>query len=134
MARKKWVNRQVNPIKDRLNELDQVSATNARDIKDVDARAQAGISKAQQTANARRISTQPRSWQHCKSGAADSASRPILTDRCDRNGSFSNLDQYQTVTTVEIRFRSSHSPLGQNSKDALFDQLVSQLQVGSAEL
>ena len=37
----------------------------------------------------------------------------------------SNLDQYQTVTSVEIRFRSSHSALGQNSKDAL-DQLVSQ--------
>ena len=43
MARKKWVNRQLNPVKDRLNELDQVSAANARDIKDVDARAQAGI-------------------------------------------------------------------------------------------
>ncbi|MFZ1944126.1 MAG: flagellar motor protein MotB, partial [Acidobacteriaceae bacterium] len=25
MARKKWVNRQLNPVKDRLNELDQVS-------------------------------------------------------------------------------------------------------------
>src|SRR6185437_4157280 len=28
MARKKWVNRQVNPVKDRLNELDQLTAAN----------------------------------------------------------------------------------------------------------
>jgi hypothetical protein len=50
MARKKWVHRQVDPVKDRLNELDQISATNAREIKDVDSRAQAGISKASQEA------------------------------------------------------------------------------------
>src|SRR5277367_6581540 len=35
-ARKKWVNRQLDPVKDRLNELDQLTAKNANDIKDVD--------------------------------------------------------------------------------------------------
>src|SRR6201996_9511147 len=49
-ARKKWVNRQLSPVKDRLNELDQLSAKNANDIKDVDSRAQAGIHQAQSTA------------------------------------------------------------------------------------
>ena len=52
LARKKWVNRQVAPVKDRLNELDQLQAKNANDIKDVDARAQAGIHQAQTTADA----------------------------------------------------------------------------------
>jgi hypothetical protein len=52
LARKKWVNRQVAPVKDRLNELDQLSAKNANDIKDVDSRAQAGIHQAQSTADA----------------------------------------------------------------------------------
>ena len=51
-ARKKWVKRQIDPINDRLTELDEVNAKNARDIKDVDARAQAGIQKAQSTADA----------------------------------------------------------------------------------
>lgn len=51
LARKKWVNRQVGPVKDRLNELDQLSAKNAGDIKDLDARASAGIQKAQTTAD-----------------------------------------------------------------------------------
>jgi hypothetical protein len=38
-ARKKWVAREVDPIKDRTNELDQLQAKNANDIKDVDGRA-----------------------------------------------------------------------------------------------
>ncbi len=51
-ARKKWVKRQIDPINDRLTELDEVNAKNAQDIKDVDARAQAGIRKAQSSADA----------------------------------------------------------------------------------
>src|SRR5215471_12797238 len=31
-ARKKWVHRQVDPVKDRVNELDQLQAKNANDI------------------------------------------------------------------------------------------------------
>src|SRR5579863_429298 len=52
MARKKWVKRQTDPINDRLSELDDLNARNSRDIKDVDARAQAGIQKAQASADA----------------------------------------------------------------------------------
>ena len=51
-ARKKWVNNRVNPLKGQLNELDEVNAKNARDIQDVDSRAQAGIRQAQSTADA----------------------------------------------------------------------------------
>ena len=50
-ARKKWVARQIDPVKDRLNELDQLQAKNANDIKDVDQRAQNGIHAAQSTAD-----------------------------------------------------------------------------------
>ena len=124
MARKKWVGRQLNPVKERLNELDQVSAKNARDIKDVDSRAQAGISKAQDTANA--------ADQHATAAGntakqAQQTAQQASTQTAAIGTAVSNLDQYQTVTTVEIRFRNSHSALGKNSKDAL-DQLVSQLQ------
>ena len=37
-ASKKWVKKQTDPINDRLSELDEVNARNARDIKDVDAK------------------------------------------------------------------------------------------------
>ena len=42
-ARKKYVQRQMAPIRDRVNELDELTAANGKAIKDVDARAQEGI-------------------------------------------------------------------------------------------
>ena len=41
-ARKKYVQRQTEPIRDRVNELDELTLTNSKAIKDTDARAQAG--------------------------------------------------------------------------------------------
>src|SRR5712672_506148 len=45
-ANKKFVERQVGPIRDRINELEQLNSENAKTIKDVDARAQQGIQLA----------------------------------------------------------------------------------------
>ena len=45
-ARKKYVQRQTDPIRDRVNELDELTASNTKAIKDVDARAQQGIQLA----------------------------------------------------------------------------------------
>src|SRR6202012_748669 len=45
-ARKKYVQRQVQPVQDRVNELDELTASNTKQIKDVDSRAQAGIQMA----------------------------------------------------------------------------------------
>ena len=51
-ARKKWVHRQTDPINDRLNEVDQLSKQNGRDIQDLDKRATAGINEANSAASA----------------------------------------------------------------------------------
>ncbi len=45
-ARKKYVARQTQPIRDRINELDELTASNTKAIKDTDARAQQGIQLA----------------------------------------------------------------------------------------
>ena len=45
-ARKKWVHRQLDPIADRANELDQLQAKNANDIRDVDTRATSGVNRS----------------------------------------------------------------------------------------
>ena len=124
MARKKWVNRQVNPIKDRLNELDQISANQARQIKDVDARAQAGISKADQEAQ---LADEHATTAGNTANQAQQTAQTADTQTTNLSTTVSNLDQYQTVSRVEIRFRSGNAILHSNSKDAL-DQLVSQLQ------
>src|SRR5213079_2377508 len=50
-ARKKYVQRQTQPIRDRVNELDELTASNTKMIKDVDSRAQQGIQLASSKAN-----------------------------------------------------------------------------------
>ena len=45
-ARKKYIARQTQPIRDRINELDELTASNTKAIKDTDARAQQGIQLA----------------------------------------------------------------------------------------
>ncbi|HVC90053.1 MAG TPA: hypothetical protein VND66_05455 [Acidobacteriaceae bacterium] len=124
MARKKWVNRQLSPVKDRLNELDQLTAQNAQQIKDVDSRAQAGITKAQ---NEALVADQHATTAGNTANQAQQTAQQASSQTAAIGTAVSNLDQYQTVTTVEIRFRTGHSVLGQNSKDAL-DQLATQVQ------
>ena len=70
-ARKKWVNKRVDPLKDRVSELGEVDAKNARDIQDVDARAQAGIHNAKSAADAANHSQDLKKLAtgHCRQGA-----------------------------------------------------------------
>jgi len=122
-ARKKWVRREVDPIKDQVNELDQLQAKNANDIRDVDSRATAGINKAMMAANA--------ADQH----AADAANRAnaaqttatIASTRTDAlNGTVSNLDQYSQVTSTSVKFAAGRTTLGPQGKSDL-DDLSSKL-------
>src|SRR5205807_943129 len=46
-ARKKYVQRQLTPVRDRMNELDELTAKNASAIRDVDSRATEGIRPVQ---------------------------------------------------------------------------------------
>ena len=124
LARKKWVNRQVTPVKDRLNELDQLTATNAQGIKDLDARTQAGLKQANDAAAladshatvAGNTATQAQQLAQQSSSRTDQIHTAV-------NG----IDQYQATNQVEIRFRSGQSVLGENAKSAL-DQVVTQVQ------
>ena len=124
LARKKWVNRQVNPVKDRINELDGLSAKNASDIKDLDSRAQAGISKAQSTADQANTQAQGASSQATQ---AQQLAAKASTQTGQINTTVSNLDQYQTITDTEIHFKPGQIALNAKAKDAL-DQIATQLQ------
>src|SRR2546429_1060732 len=50
-ARKKYVQRQTQPIRDRVNELHELTSANSKMIKDVDSRATQGIQMASTKAN-----------------------------------------------------------------------------------
>jgi len=115
-ARKKWVNRQVSPVKDRVNELDQLQAKNANDIKDVDSRAQAGIKNAMNAANT--------ADQHAQDAAnrANSANQLAsnASTRTDALGNtVGNLDQYQTVSSTSVKFAAGRTTLGPTGKSDL---------------
>jgi outer membrane protein OmpA-like peptidoglycan-associated protein len=123
-ARKKWVNRQLDPVKERLNELDQLQAKNAADIKDVDQRAQNGIHAAQSTADqANQTATQASQTAGQAQQLAQTAS-----DKTNVLGqTVAGLDQYHPITNTDINFRPGQSMLNAKAKDAL-DQIVTQMQ------
>ncbi|WP_254062491.1 OmpA family protein [Acidobacterium sp. S8] len=123
-ARKKWVNRQLSPVKDRLNELDQLTAKNANDIKDVDSRAQAGIHQAQSTADQANQTAQTAS---STANQAQSTAQQASNQTGKLNTTVAGIDQYQKVNDTEIRFRSGQTTLNAKAKDAL-DQIATQLQ------
>ncbi len=123
MARKKWVKKQIDPINDRLTELDQVNARNAQQIKDVDARAQAGIHQAQSTADAANQTAQSASQQaQNANNAAEQASNHVTQIGNTVNG----LDQYHQVTDFEVKFRPGTATMTADSKQDL-DKLAASL-------
>ena len=106
LARKKWVHRQIDPVADRANELDQLQAKNANDIRDVDSRATAGVNKAMATATAADAHAADASG---RADRANTLATSADTKTTSLNGTVSNLDQYQQVSSTALPFvRRSH--------------------------
>jgi outer membrane protein OmpA-like peptidoglycan-associated protein len=123
MARKKWVKKRLDPINDRLTELDEVNAKNSRDIKDVDARAQAGIHQAQSTADAaNQTATAAGSKAESANGIAQTASGHVNQLNTTVNG----LDQYHQISDVDLPFRRGSSVLSKDARGQL-DTMASSL-------
>jgi outer membrane protein OmpA-like peptidoglycan-associated protein len=123
MARKKWVQKRIDPMNDRLTELDQVNAKNAADIKDVDSRAQAGINKAQSAADAANQTAMAASDQAKKAGdTAQAASGHVDTLNTTVNG----LDSYKQISDVEVPFRNGSPVLSKDAK-AKLDEMATSL-------
>ncbi len=121
-ARKTWVHRQVDPIKDRANELDELQAKNANDIKDVDGRATAGIARANASANAADAHAAD------AAGRADRANSVAVTadgKTTSLNGTVQNLDQYQQVSSTALPFVAGHTTLTAKQKANLDDVATS---------
>ena len=117
-ARKKYVQRQLTPIRDRVNELDDLTAENARQIKDVDARAQEGIRQADaKAALADQHATDAGNRAEQANQTALQASNRLNTVE----QVVGNIDQYQPATETEIRFRSGQTVLSRKDKEALDD-------------
>jgi len=119
-ARKNYVKRQTEPIRDRVNELDELTSANSKAIRDSDARAQAGIKLASDKAD--------QADQH----AIDAGNKATLAQQTAQQATtrvqtvesvVSNIDQYKASNQTEIRFRPGQSTLSKNAKDAI-DQMA----------
>jgi outer membrane protein OmpA-like peptidoglycan-associated protein len=119
-ARKNYVKRQTEPIRDRINELDELTSQNSKQIKDTDDRAQAGIKLASDKAN--------EADQHAidagnKANQAQQTAQQVTTRVQTVETVVNNIDQYKAQNQTEIRFRPGQTMLSKAAKDAL-DQMA----------
>ena len=122
-ASKNYVKEQTTPLINKTNELDDLTAKNTKDIKDVDARAQAGIAAVNaktadveqkaQTADQNAVAAQQ---------VADAANARVgvLTD------TVANLDNYHAVAETSVKFGFNRDVLTPQAKESL-DQLAGNL-------
>jgi outer membrane protein OmpA-like peptidoglycan-associated protein len=115
-ARKTYVRRQTDPIRDRVNELDDLTAANSKAIRDTDSRAQAGIKLASDKAN--------EADQHAidagnKATVAQQTAQQATTRIQTVETVVGNIDQYKASNQTEIRFKPGQTVLSKNAKDAL---------------
>jgi outer membrane protein OmpA-like peptidoglycan-associated protein len=123
-ARKKYVQKQLAPIRDRANELDELTAENSRNLKDVDTRATAGIQRADAHAT---LADQHAQDAASRAQTANQTAQQADTQLHTVSNVVENMDQYQSANTVEIRFRPGATMLSRRDKDAL-DQLADSMQ------
>jgi OOP family OmpA-OmpF porin len=123
-ATKNYVKSQTTPVINNVNELDDETAKNTRDIKDVDARAQQGIAQVNDkaaTADQKALAAGQTADQANQN--ATQASNRVTS----LAGTVENLDNYKPVSQTTVLFGFDKSQLTQKDK-ATLDDLGSQLQ------
>jgi outer membrane protein OmpA-like peptidoglycan-associated protein len=122
-ATKKYVRNETAPTINKVNELDELTAKNTRDIKDVDTRAQQGITQVnEKTAaadqKAAAAGQQAQQAQQLASTAANGVNSLTNT--------VANLDNYRPVTEVAVHFGFDKYNLTPQARKAL-DQLGAEI-------
>lgn len=115
-ASKKYVQRQTGPIRDRINELDELTSENGKTIRDVDGRAQQGIQLASEKNN---LADEHATDAGNKAQLAQTAATQVATRVSAAEQMVGRLDQYQGSGQTEIRFRAGQTVLSKAAKDSL---------------
>jgi len=120
---KNYVKQQTTPLVNKTNELDDLTAKNTRDLKDVDARAQAGI----QQVNAKTAEVDEKALAAGKQADAAQTLANTATTRVDSlQKQVLNLDNYKVVTEASVHFGFNRDNLTKDAKAAL-DQLAGEI-------
>lgn len=122
-ASKKYVRNQTQPVVNKVNELDDLTARTSTGIKDADARAQAGIQSAMTKAGdandkavaAGQTASQAQHLATQVSGRADQLTSTVA-----------NLDNYKPVAESSVHFAFDRYDLTKKAKESL-DEIAEQL-------
>lgn len=120
---KNYVRSQTTPVIEKTNELDDATATNNRNLHDVDQRAQQGIQQAQNSANQANQAAQ-------NAGTAASQANQSAQEAVNRADSLAsvvgNLDNYKQVADAQVNFGFDKADLTRAEKQKL-DEFAGQL-------
>jgi len=120
---KNYVKQQTTPLINKTNELDDMTTKNTHDIKDVDARAQAGI----QAAQAKAADVDAKAVAAGKQADDAQLLANNATKRVDTlQQTVINLDNYRVVTEASVHFAFNRDNLTKDAKEAL-DQLAGEI-------
>ena len=120
---KNYVKSQTTPLINKTNELDDLTAKNSKEIKDVDARVQSGLAAVnaktdaadQKAETAGQNATQAQQMADAANGRVG-----VLTN------TVANLDNYHPVAETSVKFAFNRDNLTPKAKEAL-DQLAGQI-------
>jgi outer membrane protein OmpA-like peptidoglycan-associated protein len=117
---KNYVRQQTTPLINKTNELDDLTAKNSKDIKDVDQRAQAGIQAVQTRAN-------EVDQKALAAGTSADQAQMAATNASQRVDALTNtvinLDNYRPVAETSVHFGFNKDNLTKQAKEAI-DQLA----------
>ena len=117
---KNYVRQQTTPLINKTNELDDLTAKNSRDIKDVDQRAQAGI----QAVQARAAEVDQKALAAGSEADKAQLSANSATQRVNvLTNAVVNLDNYRPVVETAVHFGFDKDNLTKEAKEAI-DQLA----------
>lgn len=122
-ATKEFVRRHVEPIRDRVNELEELTESNGKTIRDVDSRAQQGI---QMVSEKDKLSDQHATEAASKAQSAQQVASTLNTRLGTDETVIGNIDQYKVGAQTEIHFRPGQTVLSKQAKDAL-DEMAAPL-------
>jgi OOP family OmpA-OmpF porin len=120
---KKYVRNQTGPLIQHTNELDDQTAKNNRNLKDLDERTTTGIGKVQSSADTAQQSAQQ---ANTASTAAQHSAQDAVTRADSLASVVSNLDSYKQIAASSVTFAFDKSVLTRKDK-AQLDQLAPQL-------
>src|SRR5712692_10229774 len=117
---KNYVKQQTTPLINKTNELDDMTAKNSKDIKDVDVRAQAGI----QAVNTKTADVEQKAQAANQSASSAQQMADTANSRVGvLTNTVANLDNYRPVAETSVKFGFNKDNLTPKSMEAL-DQLA----------